>query len=69
MASAVELIVTIDPKNPGNPSIEGKGFKDASCLKEAEGIVNALGAKVTKQTKKIESATPAKQQVTLGKKP
>lgn len=68
MATEKVILVTI-PKGSSETSIEPiKGFKDGSCLKETEGLQNALGT-VKKQVKKPEALrTPEKEKVNLGKK-
>lgn len=68
MAKLVTIEVTIDPKNPGDPLIEGKNFADNICLKETENLEQALG-KVVNRTKKAEGLkNPAQQKLTVGKK-
>ena len=68
MAKQVFIEVTIDPKDTGNPLIEGKNFSDSLCLKETENLEQALG-KVKNRTKKAEGLkNPEQQKLTVGKK-
>lgn len=63
MASEKKFIIDVDPK--GGMSVEGDGFKDATCLKELEKMAQGMGADILDLQKKPEAYvnTPATQKI------